>query len=267
MWLVLLRCTYTSTQYGKQASRGWYTTERDCRYSASSESQHRCDLHQGRHEPIGRSGTALAWEGSMTTNNTMQRRAQEYLNERRRLGYALSTIGTRLLTFARFADKVGHKGPLTLKLIVDWAKGQATCATPITWARRVEIIRPFAKFCAREEPQTFIPALDMFGPAHRRLTPHIYSDEEITDLLAVAGMLPPKGSLRPATFQALFGLYAATGLRCSEALKLLCSDFDAAQNRLTIRETKFRKSRYVYLHPTVTEQLVRYRKLRDRFIG
>ena len=203
----------------------------------------------------------------MTTNNTMQCRAQEYLNERRRLGYALSTIGTRLLTFARFADKVGHKGPLSLKLIVDWAKGQAICATPITWARRVEIIRPFAKFCAREEPQTFIPALDMFGPAHRRLTPHIYSDEEITDLLAVAGMLPPKGSLRPATFQALFGLYAATGLRCSEALKLLCSDFDAAQNRLTIRETKFRKSRHVYLHPTVTEQLVRYRKLRDRFIG
>jgi integrase len=80
-------------------------------------------------------------------------------------------------------------------------------------------------------------------------------------------MLPPKGSLRPATYQTLFGLIAATGLRCSEAWKLLCSDFDAVQNRLTIRETKFRKSRHVYLHPTVTEQLLRYGKLRDRFIG
>src|SRR5262249_6425498 len=59
----------------------------------------------------------------------------------------------------------------------------------------------------------------------------------------------------------------ATGLRRSEALKLLCSDFDAAQNRLTIRETKYRKSRHVYLHPTVTAQLVRYGKLRDRFTG
>ena len=203
----------------------------------------------------------------MTTKNAMHRRAQEYLDERRRLGYALSTTGARLLAFARFADKVGHKGPLTLKLIVDWAKGQATRPTPITWARRVDIIRPFAKFCARYEPKTAIPPIDMFGPAYRRLTPHIYSDEEIADLLAAAGRLRPAGTLRPATYRTLFGLIAATGLRRSEALKLLCTDFDAAQNRLTIRETKLRKSRHVYLHPTVTEQLVRYGKLRDRFTG
>jgi integrase len=203
----------------------------------------------------------------MRTKNAMQRRAQEYLDERRRLGYDLSKSGAMLLAFARFADEVGHKGPLTLQLIVDWAKGQATRATPITWARRVEIIRPFAKFCAQDEPKTAIPGVDMFGAAHRRLTPHIYSDEEIADLLAAAGRLPPAGTLRPATYQTLFGLIAATGLRRSEALKLLCSDFDTAQNRLTIRETKYRKSRHVYLHPTVTAQLVRYGKLRDRFIG
>jgi integrase len=201
----------------------------------------------------------------MTKKNAMQRRAQEYLDERRRLGYALSTTGNRLQAFARFADKVGHKGPLTLKLIVDWAKGQATRATPLTWARRADIIRPFAKFCARDEPKTVIPPVDMFGRAYRRLTPHIYSDEEIADLLEAAGRLPPPGTLRPATYRTLFGLIAATGLRRSEALKLLCIDFDAAQNRLTIRETKLRKSRHVYLHPTVTEQLVRYGKLRDRF--
>jgi integrase len=203
----------------------------------------------------------------MTTKNRMQRRAQQYLDERRRLGYALGIAGTSLMAFARFADSVGHKGPLTLQLIVDWAKGQATRATPITWARRLEIIRPFAKFCARDEPETAIPSVDMFGPAHRRLTPHIYSDEEISDLLAAAEKLPPAGTLRSATYRTLFGLIAATGLRLSEALKLLCSDFDIAQNRLTIRETKFRKSRHVHLHPTVTAELVRYGKMRDRITG
>jgi integrase len=203
----------------------------------------------------------------MTKKNAMQRRAQEYLDERGRLGYALSTTGARLLAFARFADKVGHKGPLTLKLIVDWAKGQATRATPITWTRRADIIRPFAKFCARDELKTAIPPLDMFGRAYRRLTPHIYSDEEIADLLAAAGRLLPAGTLRPATYRTLFGLIAATGLRHSEALKLLCGDFDAAQNRLTIRQTKFRKTRHVHLHPTVTAQLVRYAKFRDGVTG
>jgi hypothetical protein len=100
----------------------------------------------------------------------------------------------------------------------------------------VEIIRPFAKFCAQDEPKTVIRSIDMFGQPHRRLTPHIYSDEEIADLLAAAGTLPPASTLRPATYQTLFGLIAAT---------------DAAQSRLTIRETKYRKSRHVYLHPTV----------------
>ena len=201
------------------------------------------------------------------TKNTMQRRVQEYLDERRRLGYALRDAGARLLAFARFADAAGHKGPITLKLIADWAKGQATRATPITWAGRVEIIRPFAKYCARDEARTAIPNAVMFGPAHRRLTPHIYSDKEIEDLLEAAGKLRPAGSLRPATYQTFFGLIAATGLRRSEALNLLCTDFDASQNRVTIRETKFRKSRHVHLHPTATAQLVRYSNLRDRFTG
>ena len=53
-------------------------------------------------------------------------------------------------------------------------------------------------------------------------------------------------------YQALFGLIAATGLRLSEALNLRCIDFNSAQSRLTIRETKFRKSRHVPLHPTAT---------------
>jgi len=64
----------------------------------------------------------------MRTKKSMQRRAQEYIDERRRLGYDLSTTGAKLLAFASFADKADHKGPLTLQLIVDWAKGQATRA-------------------------------------------------------------------------------------------------------------------------------------------
>jgi integrase len=203
----------------------------------------------------------------MTTVSTMQLRVQEYLEERRRLGHALGIAGSRLLAFARFADDTGHEGPLTLQLIVSWAQGQSARTTPITWARRLEILRPFARFCAQDEPGTAIPSTDLFGRGHRRLTPHIYSDGEVAELLLAAGSLPPAGSLRPATYQTLFGLIAATGLRLSEALKLRCADFDSAQSRLTIRETKFRKSRHVPLHPTATAALERYREQRDHRFG
>ena len=64
-----------------------------------------------------------------------------------------------------------------------------------------------------------------------------------------ASCLPRKG-LRPHTYATLFGLLACTGLRLREALNLTRSDVDWKQGLLTIRQTKFRKSRLVPLHPT-----------------
>jgi integrase len=154
-----------------------------------------------------------------------------------------------------------------MTLILAWARGQATRATPITWARRLETVRPFAKYRARIEAGTEMPAADVFGKTHRRLTPHIYTDAEIADLVAAAGRLPPQGTLRPATYETLFGLIAATGLRISEALHLRCSDVDLGQGQLTVRRTKFHKSRLLPLHPTVTAALSRYDAVRRQHIA
>jgi integrase len=202
----------------------------------------------------------------MTLAASMQSLVQEYLNERRSLGFALGISGRQLMAFARFADQFGHCGPLSSDIILAWARGQATRSTPITWARRLEVVRPFAKYRARIEAGTEIPAADIFGRAHRRLTPHIYTETEITDLVAAAGQLPPQDTLRPATYETLFGLIAATGLRLSEALHLRCSAVDLDQNQLTVRCTKFRKSRLLPLHSTVTAALGRYVEVRQRYV-
>jgi integrase len=105
-----------------------------------------------------------------------------------------------------------------------------------------------------------------FGLGHRHLTPHIYPDREIADFLQSARQLPPLGSLRPATYNALFGLIASTGLRISEALKLQCADVDLAHGVLTVRQTKFAKARIVSLHPTVTSALSRYVAFRQHTV-
>jgi integrase len=203
----------------------------------------------------------------MTPAASMQSLVQEYLDERRSLGFALGISGTQLMAFARFADRSGHRGPLTSEIILAWARGQATRATPITWARRLEVVRPFAKYRARIEAGTEIPAADIFGRAHRRLTPHIYTEAEIADLVAAAGRLSPQGTLRPATYETLFGLIAATGLRLSEALHLRCSDVDLDLDQLTVRRTKFCKSRLLPLHSTVTAALGRYAAVRQRHVA
>ena len=76
----------------------------------------------------------------------------------------------------------------------------------------------------------------------------------------------PQGGLRPATYETLFGLIAAAGLRVSEALALRERDVDLAAGTLTVRQTKFAKSRQLPLHPSTVDALARYRRLRRRSV-
>ena len=186
---------------------------------------------------------------------------EDYLTMRRQLGFALKISGHQLLRFARFADDKGHRGPITLKLATQWARSNAP--RPITWADRIELLRPFAKYRAQFDPATEIPPSHLFGSYRRRLVPHIYTTQEIQSLLTAASQLPPAGGLRPATYETLFGLLAVTGLRISEALHLKRQDVDLEDGIITVRETKCCKSRLVPLHPTSTKALQRYAHLRD----
>jgi integrase len=72
--------------------------------------------------------------------------------------------------------------------------------------------------------------------------------------------------LRAATYETLFGLIAATGLRLSEAVHLLDADVDLMLGLLTVRQTKFNKSRQLPLHPSTTAALQRYRQLRHQSV-
>ncbi len=92
----------------------------------------------------------------------------------------------------------------------------------------------------------------------------MYTDDEIARLLASAATLPSPRGLRGHTYSTLFGLVAAAGLRISEALALDRRDvgFDAAL--LTIRRTKFGKSRLVPVHTSTVDALRRYAHARDR---
>lgn len=202
----------------------------------------------------------------MRSSTSMQSLVQAYLEERRSAGFALEIPGKLLMGFARFSDQQGHRGPITEQLILDWVQGCAKRSAPFTWARRLQTIRPFARFCFRLDQATFIPEQSMFGRAKRRLTPHIYTDREISDLLDAASHFPEEGSLRSATYKTLFGLIAATGLRLCEALKLQFADLDFARGVLTVRQTKFAKSRFVPLHPSVTRALSAYAEVRQNAI-
>jgi len=200
----------------------------------------------------------------MSAGTTLQAGVQRYLKERRQLGFALTAPATELMRFARFADARGHKGPLTRELQLEWARQHVLRTSTVTAARRIEILRPFAAYYRQLEVDTEVLPTHALGRGHRRLAPHIYTDEEILELLRHAACLAPVGGLRPMMYRTLFGLLATVGLRLSEALKLRVGDVDLEAETITVRQTKFHKSRCLPIHVSVARALTEYRRVRDR---
>jgi integrase len=187
---------------------------------------------------------------------------EEYLDYRRRLGFQLHIVGQMLMEFARDADRIGHSGPLTTELAVRWAR-LPVGASPLYQARRLEVVRCFARHRAIFDSATEIPPERLLGSAHRRTDPYVYSEAELSTLLAAAGRLSSRTGLRSQTYATLIGLLACTGLRISEALKLSRGDVDWCHGTLMIRESKCHKSRLVPLHPVVVPVWRAYARLRD----
>lgn len=200
----------------------------------------------------------------MNTVKTWATRVAAYLAYRRSFGYQLTIEGSQLESFAGFADQHGAER-LTLELAANWARASRHPRS-ISWARRIEVLRGFAAFCLRTDAETVVPPRNLFGPAHRRLVPHIYTDEELQTLLEATSRLGPPGSLRPATCRTILGLLATSGLRISEALKLTRADVDLQAGVLDIRDTKCHQHRFVPLHESVPPCLQAYAQQRDRLV-
>jgi len=183
---------------------------------------------------------------------------ERYVHMRQGLGYKYEGPARRLSDFVGFMEARGAE-TITAALAMEWVT--QTGRQP-TWAIRLTDVRCFAQHAAHFDPLTEIPPADAV-PGVRRAKPYIYSDAEIEALLAAALALPPANGLRRWTYHGLFGLIAVAGLRHSEALNLCRDDVDLAQGVLTIRQSKFGKSRLVPLHPTTIAVLRDYAARRD----
>ncbi len=185
----------------------------------------------------------------------------EYLATRRALGTQLRWPESSLRRFVDFVQAQGAEF-VTTELAVQWAV-QSVGVQRATHARRLGIVRGFAAWLQVTDARTQVPPQRLVPAARRRPAPHIYSDRQIADLMAAAGQLRSASGLRRATYKTLLGLLAATGLRPGEALALDVDDVDLVGGVLTVRESKFDKSRFVPLEESVRAALAAYARFRD----
>ena len=188
----------------------------------------------------------------------MHEAVADYLTIRRALGYKLIEHERQLYGFASFLE---HAGALTIttELALKWAS--RTQGTEGWKAARLSMVRGLAVYLRTIDPATEIPPTGLLLHRKRYAIPYLYSDQEISRLLTQAAVLTPPP--RAALHYTLIGLLAVTGMRIGEALRLDRDDVDLDAGVLTIRKTKFGKSRQLPLHPTTVEALARYAKQRD----
>ena len=183
---------------------------------------------------------------------------ERYISLQRGLGYKLRTQKRLLTDFVAYMEQQGAT-IITNKLALDWATGGAG---PPSWPSRLGAVRRFARHLSSSEPRTEIPPTGLVRSAPRR-RPYIYTEQEIGSLLDALMALPPAQHLRRWTYYCIFGLITVTGLRVGEALRLKRHDADLDAGILTIRESKFGKSRLVPIHPTTIAVLADYARRRD----
>lgn len=185
---------------------------------------------------------------------------EDYLRLRRSLGFKLERAGRLLPQLVGYLEAAGAE-TITSELAIAWARLPAH-TRPNHWAQRLAVVRGFARYLQTIIPATEVPPPGVFPARRHRPSPYLWSQGDICQLLEHTRALRPP--LRAASYEALFGLLAASGMRIGEAIGLRRDDVDLGTGVVTIREAKFDRTRLVPLHPTAIEALRRYATERNR---
>jgi site-specific recombinase XerD len=166
------------------------------------------------------------------------------------LGYADGDAACDAVTTAQVLAFLAGKGPLTRH------RENKYCALTGFWRHAI------SRGHAARSP---LPDNEPRSPL--RAPPYIYSREELRRLFDPANVeISRRGAVQldALTFRTLLLLLYGAGLRFSEATGLTLADADLAEAVLTIRATKFYKSRLVPIGPQLATVLANYIPLRRR---
>jgi integrase/recombinase XerD len=194
--------------------------------------------------------------------SSLHGKLEEYLAVRRAMGFKMERHEKLLGQFAGYLAEHGETAVTTGNALT-WATLPAA-ARPRWHALRLSAVRGFAAWLNAADPAHQVPPRRLIPCGSRAVVPYLYSGEEIAALAREAGRL--SGRLRAATFQTLIRLLAVTGMRVGEAIRLDRTDYDPQAGTLTVRDTKFGKSRHLPLHPTAVAGLDEYLRLCDQLM-
>jgi site-specific recombinase XerD len=179
----------------------------------------------------------------------------QYVAYKQSMGMRFHTEDRTLRSFCRAMGEVS-----VAEIASDRVHAYIAGSGPVTrfWHRKHEVLRGFYRFAMARGYAASSP-LPKIIPKPPHFVPHIFSHEELQRWLAATACCEsPRSKLQPYTCRMLILLLYGAGLRIGEALSLRLSDVDLTASILTIRESKFYKTRLVPMGPDLAGAVGQY---------
>lgn len=192
----------------------------------------------------------------------LQRLIEQYISYQRSLGSVFHSEAAILRAFGRTRGPRASVAGVRVRH-VDAFLGKARPVTR-TWFTKLSCLRCFFRYAASRGYATTIPLPTTMPKRPPAFVPYIYTRDELRRLLQMVESRPCNSILEPTTIRRMILLYYGAGLRLREAVNLTCADVDLNRSILTIRNTKFGKTRLVPIGPQLNRTLVEYDRTRPK---
>lgn len=191
----------------------------------------------------------------------LQQATEQYISHKRSLGMQCQTMAHQLRAFCKASGDVNvdEVGAETAHAFI-YGSGPVTS----NLHGKFHVLRSFYRYLLSRGYITSSPLPVQIPKEPERLIPYIYSRAELHCLLQAAQKESHWCKFEPVTMRTLLLLLYGAGLRISEALRLTLSDVDLEQRLLTIRETKFYKTRLVPFGVDLSQALTIYLAARSK---
>jgi integrase/recombinase XerD len=193
----------------------------------------------------------------------LRRLIEQYISYQQSLGLSFSMAAYTLRAFGRARGRWASVAGVRVRH-VDVFLDKARPVTG-TWFRKLSYLRGFFEYAVSRGYATTFPLPTILPKRPPAFVPYIYTREEIRRLLqAIATPRRGRSIVKPATIRTMILVYYGAGLRRNEAINLTRADVDLSGAVLTIRDTKFGKTRLVPVGPQLTQVLVEYNRTQPK---
>jgi hypothetical protein len=143
---------------------------------------------------------------------------------------------------------------VTPEAIIDFLNGNG--ALTATWTLKHRVLTGLYRFAVSRGYVDNSPLPRTLPKLPPQQTPYVYSTDELRRLLDATAILSVGHSRKvPAMYRTLLLLLYGSGMRIGEALRLNLQDVDLVEMVITVRCTKFFKTRLVPIGPKLTGEL------------